>query len=260
MIDYNNIQPMLIGRWEEILETYGITVGKWRGKNTINQPCPCCGGDDRAHWRQTEGRVSLFCRSCAADSMKSPEQVIMELCELSFTDLVSDLAQFANYQEPEQIKKAQNKVAAQEKRNYPVDHKQDHDKATAFLESCEMSDKFAILIRNGIQPVAELPSRGGYPIFEMRNETGGLVNLACLSEKGVSFIAGGHSYGAWFTIEKCDFREMDGVAWTKDPIKAIHHWYKTGQETRVTFHDFNTLWMANVGIINESDTILEEID
>ena len=123
MLDYKDIEPQLLGRWPEIMETYGISIPKWRGKNTINGPCPCCGGHDRAHWREQDGRIALYCRSCTGDTMKSPEGVIQEACGVPFNELVRDLADFANYQEPAQIKKAKKRVAASEQRNLPPTHK-----------------------------------------------------------------------------------------------------------------------------------------
>ena len=88
MTDYNQIQKILTGQWHDVLAMYGISVPKFRGKNSANGPCPCCGGKDRAHWREVEGRLALFCRSCAADKMKSPEEVIIEVCNIGFGQLV----------------------------------------------------------------------------------------------------------------------------------------------------------------------------
>lgn len=259
MNDYQQIQPMLVGRWEEILEMYGISVGKWKGKNTVNQSCPCCGGEDRAHWREQDGRIALYCRGCAADSMKSPESVIMELTGVTFGQLVNDLAQFANYQEPEKIKKAQIAVAAKPRVNMPDDHRQDHEKSLEFLERCTDEVFFKIFATYGCdQPPMSEKCFNGLPIYPLKNSAGIVINVACVSNKGISFIAGGHSYGAWYTIDKCSIREATGVKWFTSIRDAYDHWWTTGQECRVTFHDMNTLYLLTTGFIDENSLYEKE--
>lgn len=98
MIDYRNeIAPKMLGLWPEFFANIGIDVGVMRGQNSKNGPCPLCGGDDRAHWRDVDGRLSLYCRSCAADSMKAPEQVYMEATGRSFAQFVEDASRFVSY-------------------------------------------------------------------------------------------------------------------------------------------------------------------
>lgn len=98
MIDYRNeIAPKMLGLWPEFFANIGIDVGVMRGQNSKNGPCPLCGGDDRAHWRDVDGRLSLYCRSCAADSMKAPEQVYMEATGRSFAQFVQDAANFVSF-------------------------------------------------------------------------------------------------------------------------------------------------------------------
>ena len=98
MIDYRNeIAPKMLGLWPEFFANIGIDVGVMRGQNSKNGPCPLCGGDDRSHWRDVDGRLSLYCRVCAADSMKSPEAVYMEATGRSFAQFVQDAANFVSY-------------------------------------------------------------------------------------------------------------------------------------------------------------------
>ena len=98
MIDYRNeVEPKLRGMWQEFFECVGISVGAIKGVNSKNGPCPLCGGDDRAHYRDVDGRLSLFCRSCAADSMKAPETVYMEATGRSFAEFVQDAANFVSF-------------------------------------------------------------------------------------------------------------------------------------------------------------------
>lgn len=98
MIDYRNeVEPKLRGMWQEFFESVGISVGAIKGVNSKNGPCPLCGGDDRAHYRDVDGRLSLYCRSCAADSMKAPEQVYMEATGRDFSQFVQDAANFVSF-------------------------------------------------------------------------------------------------------------------------------------------------------------------
>lgn len=257
MIEYRDFEYKLTGLWEEILSMYGIDVPNMRGKNSINHPCPCCGGDDRAHWREQDGRLALYCRSCAPDTMKSPEKVIQEVCGIGFSELVNNLADFVDHKTPEDLKKAKIKTNSKPKRNMPQGHKQDHDKSIAFLGNCELLDSFSVLLAQGVQHPEKIASNNGYPVLEIKNENDVLVNLCCVYETNVTFIAGGLSYGAWHTISKCDFRNTDGFVWCDDIFTGLHHWWKTGQETRITFSELNTHWMKLVGIISEQDTIIK---
>lgn len=251
-MDYKELSRYLTGQWNEILTMYGIEIPQMKGKNSVNHSCPCCGGDDRAHWREIDGRLALYCRNCANEKMKSPEDVIMEVCSIDFRELYQNLLDYTGNTPIEHIKKAQIKAKSKPARNMPTDHKQDHEKSISFLEQCEVLNKFAIFNLSRVQYPYPLTGKNGYPIFPITNENGAIVNCACLSKTGLSYIAGGLSYAAWHTIPRCDVRETNGIAYCVDVIRAINHWYKTGQETRIVFNIYNLIWMLNVGLIDES--------
>lgn len=98
MIEYRDLEPQLRGLWPEIFASIGVTIPKMRGKNSVNGPCPVCNdGTDRAHWRETDGRMSLYCRVCAPDTMHSPEAVFMAVCGVSFGEMVEQLARYVNH-------------------------------------------------------------------------------------------------------------------------------------------------------------------
>lgn len=98
MIDYRKeVAPKMLGLWPEFFANIGIDVGVMRGQNSKNVPCPLCGGDDRAHWRDVDGRLSLYCRVCAAEQMKSPETVYMEATGRNFAEFVQDAANFVSF-------------------------------------------------------------------------------------------------------------------------------------------------------------------
>lgn len=98
MIDYRNeIAPKMLGLWPEFFSNIGIDVGVMRGQNSKNGPCPLCGGYDRAHWRDVDGRLALYCRHCSDGGMHSPEQVYMEATGRSFAQFVEDASRFVSY-------------------------------------------------------------------------------------------------------------------------------------------------------------------
>lgn len=191
-LDYREFSHQLDGHWGHILAQYGIEVPQMRGINSKNDECPLCGGDDRAHWRDVDGRLCLFCRHCAADSMRPPENVIMEYTGISFSELVKDLADYVNHVPIERVKATQKRVRAP-KFNLPADDKRNTEKATTFLSKCVKRD---IL---GAQ-VYELDGEQFLPICTF---AGDLVNVARIG-RDIEFIAGGISYGAFTTIQKND--------------------------------------------------------
>lgn len=101
MIDYRNeIAPKMLGLWPEFFANIGIDVGVMRGQNSKNGPCPLCSvdpTDDRAHWREQDGRIALYCRQCSDNSMHSPEYVYMQATGRSFAEFVQDAANFISF-------------------------------------------------------------------------------------------------------------------------------------------------------------------
>jgi len=190
MINYKDFSHQLDGLWPEILAQYGIEIPRMRGLNSDNHPCPLCGGDDRAHWRDVGGRLCLFCRGCAADSMHPPENVIMEYASIEFGELVKDLADFVNHVPIERLRIAQNRSNAP-KFNLPPDDKRDPEKAREFAKKCIKRDLLGCTI-------LELD---GDQFLEVKTFAGELVNVAWLGRE-LRFVAGGISYGAFATIRK----------------------------------------------------------
>ena len=264
-MDYKQIEPSLVGRWDEILEMYGISIPKWRGKNTINGPCPCCTdprNHDRAHWRETDGRLSLYCRHCTDPTMKSPEQVIMECCNVSFPELTNDLANFIGHQDERQVKQAQIKAQSKPKRNMPNDHKQDHDKSMAFLSGLELVPKHEVFNRFSVQYPYDIYAKDNAVYFPVVNESNVVVNVFSVRyDKEVDTIktkhlAGGYSYAAWHVIPKCEVRQSKGITWTVSVIEAIKQHWLTGKECRACLDVYNMIYMINNGVIGEQDDII----
>jgi len=240
---YNDVQEKLSGLWVPILEMYGIPVGEFKGRNTKNAACPICGGDDRSHWRETNGRLSLYCRSCAADSMKSSEDVILELTGINFNDFTNQMADYVNHVPLEIINKAKVKARATPSRSTPISHKQDHELVERFLKRCEWSHSLELL-RFGIANPQKQPFSNNMAYWPMINESGVIVNLAKYDvnysgEEFVQFIAGGVSYGSTYEIKGNKKRVL-----IIDPIDALSFWYKTTASTYICFTAHNLDYCA----------------
>lgn len=148
MIDYRNeVEPKLRGMWQEFFESVGISVGAIKGVNSKNGPCPLCGGDDRAHYRDVDGRLSLYCRSCAADSMKAPEQVYMEATGRSFAQFVEDASRFVSYVPNEVI--AAKAVQRQVKKEPSYCSSLTSDECQSIIELDDGIDKMPVFRRAG---------------------------------------------------------------------------------------------------------------
>lgn len=262
MNDYSSFSHQLNGLWEDIILRYGIDIPKFIGNNSINYPCPCCGGRDRAHWRRVDGRIALFCRNCASEKMKSAEDVIMECCNITFYELCNDLSSFVGSIDTNDFKKATLKSKSTSSINLPVSHKQDHEKSVRFLEECVTVPRHDIFNEFGVQPPYDIYAKKNAVFFDIKNENDVTVNVFSVfynkktNNIETAFIAGGASYAAWHTIKKCEIRNPDGIAWTDSAIKGIRHWMKTGKEIRITFDTMAIVWACNVGIVNKADELL----
>lgn len=116
MSDYQDIERMLRGCWPDfIASATGYQIPGFKG---AGHPCPQCGGNDRAHWRQKDGRVGLFCRGACghADSaygsntMTTPEQFIMDYCGWSFAEFAAQAEQYLNIAPRNNPKKSKEPV------------------------------------------------------------------------------------------------------------------------------------------------------
>lgn len=261
-MDYKELEQIFIGQWDEVLKSFGVVVPQMKGKNSINHPCPLCGGDDRAHWRLTEGRLSLYCRNCTGDTMKSVENVIMEYNNLTFAELCKELSALAGLTDDEFIAKGQQRAQAAPKRNMPQGHKQDHDKATEFLAKQKLVSRHLIFDRFSVQHPEHVAAKDNAIFLPVKNESDALVNVFAVfydkqSDKvKTQHLAGGVSYGAWHKIEKCDVRQTNGIAWCTSAIKGLHHYWTTGKEVRIVFDINNLIWCLNVGIISKEDELV----
>lgn len=262
MADYREFEHLLLGQWHDVLSMYGIEIPQMKGKNSVNYPCPLCpdGGHDRAHWRDEDGRLSLYCRKCSYERMKSPEEVIMEACNISFSDLVNDLYNFIGGMTNKEIDQATKISKSKPKINLPKDDKRDHAGCVDMINGMSECGYHYILNRYSVQHPDTFYKNESFIAFPIVNESGVIVNAFMIRDLGggveSKFYAGGPSYSAWHKIEPCDIRKTGRVAWSVSLISGIRHWFLTGDEIRVLF-DYNCiLFAANIGLIKKNDALV----
>lgn len=243
MKDFRRVQHAASGRWVEILDYFGVAVGAFKGKNTNNSPCPLCGGDDRAHWRMTDDRVSLFCRNCAVDKMKSAEEVLMEHGKYSFMEMIDEVARFLHVH-PDEYKLRSAALRSAPKVNVPKTHKQDFKMAHDFLDRCEYAAEYTFFI-DGYKHPGRLPIVNGRPCLPVVNKDGFPVNIAS-TDYNTKFLAGGITYGGYHEITGegyvCYFTEIgDAIKWH----------LSCGCTVRCVFDIYNLIWMESRGFIEE---------
>ncbi|PSW05049.1 hypothetical protein C9J01_27680 [Photobacterium rosenbergii] len=68
------------GRWQSIFSSVGIDVPA-QGKHS---PCPICGGDDRFHFDDQDGRGTSYCRGC--DKGRDGLTLVMDAKNISVTE------------------------------------------------------------------------------------------------------------------------------------------------------------------------------
>lgn len=105
--DWQTVQQAALGQWPELLQAFGVP---FRPKEKAG-PCPRCGGTDRAHMKQREGRVMLYCRHCGTHW---GDELLLELAfGGDFNRMCNELGEWLHCQpaERQQMARTQAKVA-----------------------------------------------------------------------------------------------------------------------------------------------------
>lgn len=235
-IDYKEVSRAATGLWDAILPAMGIELRKLNK----NGPCILCGGNDRAHFFERQGRIMNYCRHGCGNSgdgncVSSPEHLLMEVNRWTFPEMVNAVADFLNVTPQEQLAQyrvvAATKVAA--KLVYPSDHKENPEQAKLLLAKCKSEETHMHLLRNNTAPQDTLKTLKGSLIVDLYNQAGELVNLAAIQADGsVKYSAEGISYGAVATLEPVG--EHDGaVILTMDYAEAWRLWWARKGLSRV---------------------------
>jgi len=139
--DFKDIQAAALGQWAEILPAFGIEFRP----NGKNGPCPLCGGTDRAHWKQSAGKVLLYCRSCGTTWA---DAVLLDLAfNNNFADMCQTLGDWLHCQPSD---RTQQREPIKTFNNDLLLAKPKIEAATAFAATVEKTDFHPILMRYGI--------------------------------------------------------------------------------------------------------------
>lgn len=235
-IDYKDVSQAATNLWDAILPAMGVELRKLNR----NGPCVLCGGNDRAHFFERQGRIMNYCRHGCGNSgdgncVSSPEFLLMEVNHWTFPQMVNAVADFLNVTPREQLDQyrvvAATKVAA--KVSYPSDHAENPEQAKTLLAKCKDEETHMHLLKNNTAPHDTVKTLKGNLIVELYNLAGELVNLAAIQADGsIKYSAGGISYGAVATIEPVG--EHDGsVILAMDYAEAWRLWWSRKGRSRI---------------------------
>lgn len=249
-IDYKDVSQSATGLWDAILPAMGVELRKLNK----NGPCVLCGGNDRAHFFERQGRIMNYCRHGCGNSgdgncVSSPEFLLMEVNHWTFPQMVNAVADFLNVTPREQLDQyrvvAATKVTA--KIAYPSDHTENPEQARTLLTKCKDEETHMHLLKNNTAPHDTVKTLKGNLIVELHNLAGELVNLAAIQVDGsVKYSAGGISYGAVATIEPVGAHD-GSVILTMDYAEAWRLWWSRKGQSRVicSLSYDNMRWMAD---------------
>lgn len=235
-IDYKDVSRAANGLWDAILPALGVELRKL----DKNGPCILCGGNDRAHFFERQGRIMNYCRHGCGNSgdgncVSSPEHLLMEVNGWTFPQMVNAVADFLNVTPQEQLAQyrvvAATKVVA--KLAYPSDHTENPEQAKILLAKCKEAETHMHLLKNNTAPYDTVKTLKGALIVDLYNQAGDLVNLAAIQADGsLKYSAGGISYGAVATIEPVG--EHDGtVILTMDYAESWRLWWSRKGGSRI---------------------------
>ena len=227
--DYKTVSLAATGSWEAILSAHGIEMRKLNQ----NGPCPLCGGHDRAHFFEREGRIMNYCRHGCGNSgpgneVSTPEYLIMEKNGWQFPDMVRAVAEYLRVTPEETIRsfRAQSMARASKPASMPAGHREDPEKSLAQLEKCKPAPTHKYLIMNNTASHGDVLTLGKFLAVELFSQAGELVNIAALGVgDAVHYAAGGVSFGA--TARLKPESEHDGrIILARDYAEAWRIWWK----------------------------------
>lgn len=242
-IDWRDLEPRCSGRWFELLESFGIETRKLNR----NGPCPNCGGTDRAHFFEREGRILLYCRHGCGNAgdgncVSTPEHLLQQQNRWSFPEMVNAIADYLGATPVSPVVHSSRSAAQQAQ--YPSSHRADPAKAAADLERAETVATHPLFSRENIMPRHLVRTIGKCLALPMVNESGEIVNVAAIApDYRVFWSAGGASFGAWVVIPA----KTEGPRiLCLDYFDSWRLWWqlKGAAEIRCTISPETFLWMS----------------
>ena len=243
MNDWRDIEPRLSGRWFEILEAFGIETRKLNK----NGPCPNCGGVDRAHFFERDGRVLLYCRHGCGNSgegrcVSTPEFLLQEHNRWSFPEMVRAVADYLGTTPADKVQHSSRH--AKSAPTYPSSHKSNPEKAASDLSRAIEADDHPLFRREHTASFYAVQTLANCLALPLVNVHGEIVNVAAIApDYRVFWSAGGHSFGAWAVIQA---REPGPRILCADYFDGWRLWWKMrGQcEVRCTISPDVFIWMT----------------
>lgn len=246
-IDYKEVSAAATHAWDAILPAMGVELRK----TNKNGPCPICGGNDRAHFFERQGRIMNYCRQGCGNSgpsneVSTPEHLLMTVNSWSFPQMVEAVADFLNVTPREQLDRYRVTSIAKAKKalTMPAHHIEDSEKSAEILARCALEPTHPYFLQNSTAPMDDCLTLKGKLIVKLLSDSGELVNLASLGGKAISYAAGGISYGATAIIP-AQSESSGKTILCQDYADAWRiWWFQRGQsEARCAISAENFTWM-----------------
>ena len=195
MYDWAELQQTCAGNWEDIIK--GLSNVDPKFFNGKHQPCPCCGGKDRARW--INKKEVAYCNQCGGrdgSGSISPINMIMDLNGWGFKDAVEEIGNSVNAIPTKKLI-ANKRIHIQQERSNLVHNVSNQDLAIEALAKATNVPFCKLSMRHIVAPDSLLAYEGGI-LVPMFDAIGELKNAAHIhSDELVSFIAGSITYGTF---------------------------------------------------------------
>ena len=205
-----------VDRWPGVLASLGINT-PGRGKHG---PCPVCGGKDRFHFDDKEGKGTWHCRQCDGKRAGDGLDLVAKVTGMSTKEAAQEVAQVLGLvsgsldheaidQRQAQAARRAEQVKAQEQdrreqaASYAaelVSHSQ-HSAGVPYLVNKGLGD-WSTMRLSGPLNLAGIGFAAGDLLVPLHNQSGELVNVQIVSAQGEKrYLAGGQKAGAFHRIE-----------------------------------------------------------
>lgn len=214
-LNIGDIAKAARGQWESIFTALGITVPA-RGKHGA---CPVCGGKDRFHFDDKEGRGTWICRQCEG---KQAGYGLDLVCKATGKDnkaasmLVAQFLGLSAGLDREAIKANEVRAkhqAEQERQREQAKHKAAAELAQNILNQCQPAKEHPYLVGKGLADcevltlqnpvmVGNVELKQGVSVIPLYNAAGELTTCQTIDDTGHKYLlAGGRKAGSFHCIQ-----------------------------------------------------------
>ena len=210
-LNIGDIAKAARGQWESIFTALGITVPA-RGKHGA---CPVCGGKDRFHFDDKEGRGTWICRQCEG---KHAGDGLDLVCKATGKDnkaasmLVAQFLGLSAGLDREAIKANEARAkrqAEQERQREQAKHKAAAELAQNILNQCQPAKEHPYLVGKGLAEcevltlqnpvmVGNVELKQGVSVIPLFNAAGELTTCQTIDDTGHKYLlVGGRKVGSF---------------------------------------------------------------